>query len=241
MRYGLISDVHGNWEALQAVLRALEKEAVDQILCAGDIVGYGADPQECLVFFRTQSIPCVAGNHDWGVCGLLDLARFNPWAQTAILWTRQQLKQPELDFLKALPLSFQNDMMSVTHGTFDDPSRFKYLSDSTEARHAFPYLERKLGVVGHTHIPGFYVQQGENIRMSRGPVLHVGSEEKVIINVGSVGQPRDRDDRAAYGIYDSDEQYLEIKREPYDVESAQHRMRERGLPAFLSERIAGGM
>ncbi len=241
MRYGLISDVHGNWEALQAVLRALEKESVDQILCAGDIVGYGANPQECLVSIRNQLIPCVAGNHDWGVCGLLDLVRFNPWAQTAILWTRQQLKQPELDFLKALPLSFQNDMMAVTHGTFDEPFRFKYLSDSTEARHAFPYLGRNIGVVGHTHIPGFYVQSGGDIRMSRGSFLQIGPEEKIIINVGSVGQPRDRDGRAAYGIYDSDEQYLEIKREPYDVESAQRRMRECGLPAFLSERIAGGM
>lgn len=241
MRYGLISDVHGNWEALQAVLRALEKEAVDQVLCAGDIVGYGANPQECLVSIRNQSIPCVAGNHDRGVCGLLDLARFNPWARAAILWTRQQLNQPELDFLKGLPLSFQNDMMIMTHGTFDEPARFKYLLDNTEARQAFLYLKRNVGVVGHTHIPGFYVQRGETVRMSPGPVFRMGSEEKVIVNVGSVGQPRDRDCRAAYGIYDPGEHYLEIKREPYDIESAQHHMRECGLPDFLSERLARGI
>ncbi|HOY09204.1 MAG TPA: metallophosphoesterase family protein, partial [Candidatus Omnitrophota bacterium] len=221
MRYGLISDVHGNREALQAVLKALVKDSVDQILCAGDIVGYGANPEECLALIRQQAIPCVAGNHDWGVCGLLDLDRFNPWARTAILWTQRHLARADFDFLRALPLTFQDDILAMTHGTFNAPSGFQYLLGSFQAGEAFPYLQRKIGIVGHTHIPGFFVRKGGDVHAGVGPFLQGEEGCEIIINVGSVGQPRDGDPRAAYGIYDSDKNYFEIQREPYDVKSAQ--------------------
>ncbi|MFA5259730.1 MAG: metallophosphoesterase family protein [Candidatus Omnitrophota bacterium] len=241
MRYGLISDVHGNREALQAVLAALAREAVDQTLCAGDIVGYGANPEECLALIRQQSIPCVAGNHDWGVCGLLDLARFNSLARAAILWTQQHLQPSDFDFLKALPLTFQNDILAMTHGTFDEPSGFQYLLHSSQARSVFPYLKRIIGIVGHTHVPGFYVQKGGEVETRGGAFLPMDEGVKIIVNVGSVGQPRDGDPRAACGIYDTQQNRFEIKRVPYDITSAQQHIRECGLPVFMSERLSRGI
>ena len=233
--------MHGNREALAAVLKALEGEAVDRILCAGDIVGYGASPEACLDLIRKQSIPCVAGNHDRGVCGRLELTRFNVLAQTAIRWTRDHLRRSDFDFLMALPLTFQDDMVAMTHGTFDDPARFKYLLDSREAFLMFPCFDRAVGVVGHTHVPGFYGQAGKGFQGRLVSSWAVQDGGKLIMNVGSVGQPRDGDPRAAYAVYDTKRNRAQIKRVPYDIKSAQQQIRECGLPFFLSERLSKGI
>ncbi len=241
MRYGIFSDIHGNSDALQAVLAALEQEAVDRIICAGDIVGYGGAPHECLELCRHRRIPSIAGNHDRGACGLSPEEKFNVMARAALHWTQEYLSSADIHFLTRLPLLYQDARIVVVHGTLDRPDDFHYLQGTEEARKMFPQFQQNICFVGHTHVPGVFLFRSGKAENLESFSVRMDKDSRLIVNVGSVGQPRDRDPRAAYCIYDVEKQHVEIKRIAYNIMGAQQKIRTHGLPDYLAQRLMKGL
>lgn len=240
MRYAILSDIHGNLEALESVMAALKTERIDAYLCAGDIVGYGANPAECLKRVRDLPIPCVAGNHDWGVSGRFDPAYFNREAREALDWTRRHLHDDDLAFLNHLELVYQNEDLVMVHGTLYEPASFHYLSGMDYVRRSFALMEKTVCFIGHTHDPLTVRQHGEAVELLRAAQFFLDGEDKYIINVGSVGQPRDGNPEAACCVYDTQERRVEIRRVPYDVAAVQQKILRAGLPSLLAQRLAIG-
>jgi predicted phosphodiesterase len=242
MRYGIFSDIHSNLEALSAVLDAYSSESIDQYLCVGDVVGYGANPAECINEINKPSIITVAGNHDWAACDLIKLHSFNPEAKDAVLWTKQALDEKDKDFLKGLDIFYKNPDLTLVHGTLDSPRNFDYLTDNYGAWRTFKVLETKVCFVGHTHVAGTFVKFGSSeILYIDDETIQVEEGRRYIVNCGSVGQPRDSDPRASYCIYDTQKNTVQIKRIAYDVEAAGKRIVDAGLPVFLAERLKTGI
>lgn len=240
MRYAILSDIHGNLEALESVMAALKTERIDAYLCAGDIVGYGADPAECLKRLRRLPIIAVAGNHDWAVAGRFDPAYFNREAREAVAWTRRHLDGDDLAYLNQLELVYQNEDLVMAHGTLYEPESFHYLSSMDYVRRSFALMEKMVCFIGHTHEPLTARQHGETIELSRAVQIALNQGDRYMINVGSVGQPRDGNPEAAYGVYDTRECRVEIRRVPYDIASAQQKILRSGLPALLAQRLTLG-
>ncbi|MCX5714108.1 MAG: metallophosphoesterase family protein [Candidatus Omnitrophica bacterium] len=242
MRYGIFSDIHANWDALDAVVKALETEAIDAYLCVGDIVGYGANPNECIEKVKVLASVCVSGNHDWASIGFLGTEWFNPDASEVVRWTKQQLQKEAVLFLKSCELLFENDDLTLVHGTLDSPQEFKYMYSGSNATATLGFMKTKICFVGHTHIAGVFVKDGDNR-------LHYGHQSRVtlkdnaryIVNVGSVGQPRDGNPDAAYCVYDAEKSFVEIKRVSYDVSSQREKIIAAGLPPFLGDRLLRGV
>lgn len=240
MRYGILSDIHGNLEALQAVLDLYHKEGIKDYLCVGDIVGYGADPRECLRIVRGLNMVTVAGNHDWAVSGRFDPVYFNPVAKEAVLWTRDQLSSDEKDFLNGLPLVHKEDDLILVHGTLGEPEHFHYMRYLSQAAETFDLMDKTLCFIGHSHAPQIIIHRGEENRPSKTLRITIEPGCKYIINAGSVGQPRDGDPEAAYCVYDTELRTVEVKRTTYDIRTAQDKILAAGLPTFLAERLAIG-
>ena len=240
MRYAVLSDIHGNLEALDAVL-ADAADRADALLCLGDVVGYGADPLACVERVAGRAAATIAGNHEHGVVGLLDLEWFNPYARAAAEWTRERLDDDHLRYLAALPLTAEVADATLAHASPRHPEEWDYLLSAEDGFNAFPAFATRLCFVGHTHVPGVWSLG------SSGPEYLVGAIElrlehgrRYLVNVGSVGQPRDRDPRAAYALWDVERGRLEIRRVPYEVERAQRKILTGGLPRLLSDRLARG-
>jgi predicted phosphodiesterase len=240
MRYGILADIHGNLEALQTVFGLYKEESIEDFLCLGDIVGYGANPKECLDIIREMKAVCVAGNHDWAVSGRLDPAYFNPAAKEAVFWTQKQLSSKDIDFLKNLELIFKNDDLILAHGTLSEPEHFHYMLSMSQAYETFCLMDRNTCFIGHSHCPQIIIQGGEEIRCSDMLKAEVDSGHKYIINVGSVGQPRDGNSMAAYCVYDTEAHAVEVRRTPYDIKTAQKKILAAGLPVSLAARLAIG-
>lgn len=241
MRYGIFSDVHSNLEALQAVVASYANEEIDQVLCAGDVVGYAADPNECVKIIGSLAIATVAGNHDWAVVDLFSLEHLNPFAQAAVIWTRRHLKDTEARSLKALDLVFANEDLALVHGTLNNPQDFNYMTDEYMAEESFSRLKAPVCFIGHTHQPGVFVQDKSGaLEYRQSETLKMNAESRYIINVGSVGQPRDGNPKAAYCIYDTDKKEIQIKRVRYDTETARKKIINAGLPQFLGDRLLAG-
>ncbi len=240
MRYGIFSDVHSNLEALEAVLGALTQDRIDRLLCAGDLVGYGADPTPCLKSLREKTVQAVCGNHDQAVAGGMDLDWFNKPAQAAVLWTRANLPEAEQSVLKRLPYIWQDGQVTLAHGSLHEPERFHYVLDLETARASLHVQKTPVAFIGHTHVPGFFLQKGEEISFSRERQWRVDPVGKLLVNVGSVGQPRDGDPRACYCLYDTAAETVELRRVAYPVERTQEKIRKAGLPEFLAERLEYG-
>jgi len=239
MRYGVFADVHSNLEAWEVVARALSEEGIDRYICVGDIVGYGADPEECINRVRSLEPIVVGGNHDWAAVGKTDISYFNPYAREAVLWTQAKLDQEDKDYLSSLGLIEGVEDFTVVHGTLDEPQEFKYIQDIGSALSSFELLEKSILFVGHSHVPFILTKDGEiEYVSSREAELLPG--KKCLVNVGSVGQPRDGDPRACYAIYDTKAKMVEIKRLEYDIKTAQAKIIEAGLPRILAERLAVG-
>ena len=240
MRYAIFSDIHGNVQALRRVLLSLSVEDVDRYICAGDIVGYGACPNECVDLVRETGALCVCGNHDWGAIGLVQADYFNNAAREALLWTEEQLRPDAAGYLRSLPLIYQDSEVTVTHGSLREPEGFNYMSGQTEAEGTMSLSGTAVCFVGHTHIPAVFSEGG------KGPnpfadKAEVTRDRKWVINVGSVGQPRDSDPRAAYVIYDSETRLAELRRIEYDIAAAQNKIMEAGLPKSLALRLEQGV
>ena len=242
MKWAVLSDVHGNLEALQAVLKDLQTERPEKIAFLGDAVGYGADPNECLAILRDLTDWVVAGNHDYGAVGLTDIEVFNPAARSAILWTREKLSTENQAYLRRQPLRRQNGGMAFVHATPNQPEEWYYLFTFPEAEEAFQSLSVDLAFVGHSHRPLILSKEGTlGVEASPPEEAVLKPRVRYIINVGSVGQPRDGRTEAAYGIYDEAEKRYLLKRVPYDVAAAQKKIIHAGLPPFLAHRLSRGI
>ena len=241
MRVGIFSDVHANFEALEIVLKAIEYEGVDKTICVGDLVGYGPDPNQCVEKVMEMADIVVAGNHDYAACGMLSTEYFNEYARMAIDWTSRVLDTKFIDILSNLPLTVTEDGITIVHATPEAPSGWHYILDVADAHKSFKALKNSLCFVGHSHIPVAFVQdQNGRISIRNPSEVEIKMGEKYIINVGSVGQPRDGDPRTTYGILDTDKKKFWLKRLPYPVEEVQKKMREEHLPPYLINRLSVG-
>ena len=242
MKYAIISDIHGNLEAFEAVLDALAAERPDKILCLGDIVGYGANPKECIDLANEKTSGSVAGNHDWGVAGRTDFSNFNRVAQTALEWTAAQLSADHLRILADLPLTFDETHFLGTHATPTSPQDWNYIFTALDAAKHFQKFEQPICFVGHSHIPMLFrlnISGAVSYATSFTEVL-ISDDSRYLINVGSIGQPRDNDPRAAYGILDTNSRTFNLKRTPYNVTRAQNKILAAGLPPVLAGRLGLG-
>jgi len=239
VRYAIFGDIHGNDDALEAVLKALEKEEAERFLCVGDLVGYGAEPGRCIA--RAREIRCVvvAGNHDYAVVERTPIDYFNPDARAAVLWTREHLSVEDKDYLESLPLAHVQEDLALVHATVDTPKLFNYIQSLSDARRSFDALERPACFVGHSHVPMTFFN-GTEVTYTRDPAYEISPDVKTLVNVGSVGQPRDMDERAAYVMFDSDAQTVRLERVPYDVESAARKITDAGLPEMNAFRLRFG-
>lgn len=240
MRYAIFADIHSNLEALEAVLAVLSSERIDAYLCAGDIVGYGADPKPCLGKVKALTNNIVAGNHESAVCGKFPLSDLVDNVRDAVLWTKNILSAEETSFLNNLALVYKNNDLTLVHASLDSPQDFYYIFKPYEAGETFDLLDTLICFFGHTHRPQILVKRNIIISRLDGFKAEINPDYKYTVNVGSVGQPRDGDPRAAYCIYDTAENTIEIKRIPYDIETAQRKIIAAGLPRILAERLAIG-
>ncbi|MFA4981664.1 MAG: metallophosphoesterase family protein [Candidatus Omnitrophota bacterium] len=240
MRYALISDIHGNLEAFRAVLEALSKEKIDEFLFIGDVVGYGADPKECLKLLRSiRPKILISGNHEWGVLGLLDESYFNDYVAKAVAWTKSVLDGDELDYLRSFDVVHEDGSFALVHGSLYNPAGFNYIWDSKQASAVMKIMKAPICFAAHTHVAGiFYTDKGRMEFVSNSKKAVRG--EKYIVNAGSIGQPRDGDPRASFVIYDTESAVFEIRRVPYDIKSAQVKILKAGLPTMLADRLAEG-
>lgn len=239
MRFAIFGDIHANLHALHAVMADAQENACDRFVCMGDIVGYNAYPRECVEFVRSLDCPVVQGNHDEQVCLSKTSGDLNPLAEEAIDWTRRQLGGEDIEWLRGLRLQRQVLDFTIVHATLDTPAGWKYVTTELDAEASLGYQRTPLCFIGHTHVPRAYIRAGR-VRAEEFDVLHVKKSEKYLVNVGSVGQPRDGDWRAAYCIYDTDSSEIYLRRIPYDVDGARKAVLDAGLPGKLADRLAKG-
>jgi predicted phosphodiesterase len=244
MRYLILSDIHANWEALQAVLAAAEGR-YDKILCLGDVVGYGADPNAVTDWVRGHVEQVIRGNHDKACCGLEETITFNPVARRAAEWTMSTLTADNREYLRALARGpIEVDRFLLVHGSVLDED--EYLIDPYDALFQFPHVEGRLVFFGHTHVQGGFLLWDAEDRVepawtkTQGDILRVVQGTTQLINPGSVGQPRDFVWQAGYAIYDTEHHLVEFQRCRYDLETAQQKIRAAGLPPALADRLALG-
>lgn len=237
----IISDIHANLVALETVLA--DTPPFDMVWCLGDLVGYGPNPNECVD--RIQDFPhvCLAGNHDWAALGKLDLRSFNTDARTANLWTRAELTPDARDYLNELPTHLERDGFYLAHASPREPV-WEYILDANVAYANFAHFSTPVCLIGHTHVPVVFAldEQQRRCDLILSPLpnpVRLG-QKRMIINPGSVGQPRDGDPRASYAMLDLENMTWEFRRVAYPVEITQERMRARGLPWRLIERLEMG-
>jgi putative phosphoesterase len=241
MRYGIFSDIHSNLEALEAVIKSYQKEKIDEYLCLGDVVGYGANPNECVEIVSRLTSATVAGNHDWAAIDLFSSELFNEDAKFAVLWTGRQLSPANRDFLRNLKLTFESGDFVLVHGSLDTPENFNYLLNINNCSATFELLRRDLCFVGHTHVPIVFIKDKDGkVFFQDTDRVKIIPGNKYIVNVGAVGQPRDSIPQAAFCIWDTDKHEVQIKRAVYDVFSARQKIIDKGLPAFLGNRLLTG-
>lgn len=244
MKIGIISDIHGNVEALQAVLEKLKN--VDKIVCLGDIVGYGADPVYCIEKIRELEAPCIMGNHEGAVTGELDLQYFNEDARQAIQWTKRQLKNRDFGYLSRLKrkITISQDILGV-HGSPRQPL-WEYILDKQTAEEIFNHFDFKIYFIGHSHIAGYFSFHQKNqvvhyFSAINGAEIAIQKDYSYIINCGSVGQPRDRNPQASFAIFDTEQLIVHIIRIDYPIAKAQDKINRANLPGFLAERLSMGI
>jgi diadenosine tetraphosphatase ApaH/serine/threonine PP2A family protein phosphatase len=238
VKLGIFADVHGNLEALDAVMHMLRYKGATHFVCCGDIVGYGPDPNLCVEAIRRMHCTCVAGNHDYGAVGKVPIDDFNSVATQALLWTRDQLTESNRLYLENLYLVDEEDQLLVVHSSPSTPDAWEYVFTLREAEDEMKYYPSGICVVGHSHYP-FAVERapGEPARMLRQDHFEIRPDTKYFINAGSVGQPRDGDPRASCLLFDDGTQTVTLCRVPYDIAAVQRKIRAAGLPEFLASRL----
>jgi diadenosine tetraphosphatase ApaH/serine/threonine PP2A family protein phosphatase len=238
-RYALLGDVHSNWEALSAVLEDCDAHGLTEFVCVGDLVGYNADPAPCLDRIRGLTSQIVCGNHDHYCSHNERLDDFHPLAANVVDWTRGHLTDGQLTYLRGLPLTRRVGGFSIVHSTMDMPEKWGYVFDSLDAESHFNYQITAVCFYGHTHAPVVFEKHSAVQRIPYGKMT-LDKGRKYFVNVGSVGQPRDGDPRAAYAIYDTASRELELRRVTYDLQKTQAKIRKAGLPERLAKRLEFG-
>lgn len=226
MKIAFIGDIHSNLEALQSVLKEIEKMKISKIFCVGDIVGYGANPSECIKIIKELKIPCVKGNHDYAVV-TKDTSWFNPYAATAIRWQSERLNENEINFLKNLPekimTTIENLKICIVHGSPKNPI-WEYIYEEDVSEEFVKDLDCDILAMGHTHAP--FIKRLKN---------------NLVINVGSVGQPRDGINKASFAVFDTEKYDVKIIRSEYDIKISAEKIVKVGLPAILAQRLFLGI
>ncbi len=243
MRYAFISDIHANLEALEAVLDDIETRNIDEIICLGDIVGYGANPNECAEIIGKKCPITLLGNHDAAAVEILSTQNFNIHAKIAIEWTTQNLRKGIKDSLAELPLKTILEQITLVHATPYEPNMWYYITSLEEARFNFQFFDTQICIVGHTHIPIIIVLDNEKeiyVHQDTSISLNDMSGSRLLINVGSVGQPRDRNPKSCYGILDIEKAEFTYQRVEYDIEKTQQKMKKIKMPEFLISRLEEG-
>ena len=249
MRCLVVADVHSNLEALQAVIAHAEAAGgFERVLCLGDVVGYGPDPGECLALLRSYDHAAVAGNHDLAAIGELSVETFNPAARTAAMWTRHRLTPDEQAYLRSNPLRHEEAEATLVHGTPREPVWeyfLPWLMPPQVTAECFSLFSTPLCLLGHSHLPFACDESGSVTPLQPGAVValdgaHALDRARIILNPGSVGQPRDGDPRAAYAVYDTVARTVTHHRVHYDIERTQAKMTAAGLPDSLAARLSFG-
>jgi predicted phosphodiesterase len=243
MRFAFISDIHANLEALESVLEDIKSQNIDEIICLGDIIGYGANPNECVEIVRKRCPTTLLGNHDAAAVDMLSTQHFNIHAKIAIEWTSQNLKADIKKYLTELPFRATKSSMTLVHATPYEPNMWYYITSLEEAAFNFQFFDTEICLVGHTHIPiiivldqdkELYVHPDTQIKLSD------VAGARLLINVGSVGQPRDRNPKSCYGIFDDVAGEFSYRRVAYNIEKTQAKMKKIKMPEFLISRIQEG-
>lgn len=242
MRYLILADIHSNLVAFKAVLDDVDsKGGFDKIWCLGDVVGYGPQPHECIELLCRYNHICVAGNHDWAAVNQIDTSDFNSDAANANHWTARQLTGEDVDYLQYLPPSLCENDFTLSHGSPREPI-WEYILSAGTAADNFDVFLTPFCLIGHSHIPVIFESFENDVfhqEFSDNSALTLG-KNRLIINPGSVGQPRDNDPRASYALYDSEAKIIYHHRIQYDILITQERMRQVGLPEFLISRLSHG-
>jgi predicted phosphodiesterase len=242
MRIGVVSDVHSNLEAFSAVLEVLDREGVSLILNAGDLVGYCANPNECVSLASETIAASVAGNHDLAVLNSSNTEFFNRNAKKSSLWTRENLAPFSFGYLYSLPLeTYLEDLnIHLAHSEICFPALFDYTQTSYDASFNFPYMaESSICFVGHSHVPIVFLEN-EGITYSDASFVQIPENARAIVNVGSVGQPRDGNSRSCFALYDTDTRTITFQRISYNVTKTVEKISSSGLPAILGDRLHYG-
>jgi len=244
MRYAILGDIHANLAALEAVLEDVADQTVDRILQVGDVVGYGAAPREVVAIVREACLLVVKGNHDAAVVDELDTRTFNPNARAAVDFTKGALTEVELAWLRALPMTAMNEHCVIAHGTYARPERFDYIQSTEDAEPSLDALPRKVCFLGHTHVPVSILRLEESPLETSYTIdreIDLKLAHRALVNVGSVGQPRDEDPRACYGLWDTITGRMSLRRVEYDIDREADRIRRAGLPSILADRLFLGI
>ena len=233
MKYAIVSDIHANLEALTKALAIIDDKHVDEIICLGDVVGYGANPNECVEIVRRNCTAVVLGNHDEAALDPAGPHDFNPIAQKAIEWTAAQLTDESFSFLSSRTMIEKKENILLVHSSPHSPEAWDYIINAEEAADAIQYFEEMICFIGHTHVPGIFSVSGRSKSVSR--------TERQLVNVGSVGQPRDGNPMLSFGIFDSTAWKYELIRSEYNIQLAAEKILKAGLPQELGYRLMYGM
>jgi diadenosine tetraphosphatase ApaH/serine/threonine PP2A family protein phosphatase len=240
VKLAILSDIHGNLEALEAVLEDVDASGVEAMACLGDFVGYGASPNDCLDVLRPRLEAAVLGNHDAAALGRVRLGGFHADAATTARWTTDQLTPDHRDWLASLPLTVVWHGLRLVHATPSEPEEWNYVLSVADAEFELTAFQERVGLIGHSHVPGAFESDGSRVSYARGRSVALKPRHRYLVNVGSVGQPRDGDARAAWAWFDEERDTIAHRRVEYDVDRAAARIRAAGLPSFLAERLRWG-
>ena len=233
MRFAIISDIHSNLEALTKAFELIDQESVQEIVCLGDVVGYGANPNECVALVRSRCKTVLRGNHDAAAVNSSNAESFTKNARIAAEWTRQQLSEENIHFLEGLPYTSTRDGILFVHSSPFQPESWYYVLSEEDLEAAFQSFSEQICFIGHSHFPGIFSEEG--------PAKAVNRASKFLVNVGSVGQPRDGNSRLSFGIFDSESWNYRNIRSEYPIQIAAEKILRAGLPRALSDRLPLGM
>ena len=241
MKIIIYSDIHSNLEALTAVEEAIREEGETKKIFIGDVVGYGANPNECVDRVKELADCALAGNHDHAILELTDITSFNPYAKAAVAWTKDVISTSSKKFLKKLTLKQISDDQTFVHSTPHQPEKWNYILTLQSARLNFDYFDTQICFIGHSHVPIIITQNSDQeCFVHHGMYLEIEDDNKYIVNIGSVGQPRDGNPQASYAVYDAENKTVEIKRVSYDISTAQKKILDAGIPKYLADRLTYG-
>ncbi len=235
MAIAVISDIHGNLEALTKAIDYIKEQGIKDIYCLGDVVGYGPNPNECVEIIRQQCKVVLMGNHDYAAIGLARIEYFNDFAKMATYWTMNQLTTDNKEFLRSLPFMYQTDRFIMVHSSPSNPEHWYYILSLNDALIEMQSFKQNLCFVGHSHVPVVFNQKATYKRD-----ISIEPNQKYIVNVGSIGQPRDGDARLSFVIFDPDADKIQFVRLDYEVNKTYEKIIKSGLPSFLAERILKG-